>query len=527
MIKAFRPARALSFGVAGLLAVTVAACGSAGSSSQASDPVATGKPQQGGTLTIGVQSQPLSGLDPIMAQAFNAKVIASQFYEGLLSLGQNGQLEPALATSWKEVSPLEYTFTLRKNVKFHNGDVLNAADVVYSLERIVNPKQDSPYETLYELKSVTATSPDSVEIKLTAPQPSLLSLLAQPWSGGIVDQAWMETKSRNDLMTEENGTGPFKLVSYQPGAQISTARFAQYWDAPEPYLDAVDYRVIPDESTLVQALQSGSVDMGQVSLPSDMQTLKGRGLDVGPSYQIGTEWMALNTLTGPLANLKVREALSLGLNREQLIQIASQGTGVLASTIPPADPNGCQMSSSSPNYSYNPTEAKQLLAESGQKNVTLSLQIQSGATESLQTVQLMKQQLSAIGITLNINVVPFNTLVNNLESGNWGSDMLTLTSALNADASQYLALWFAKGSPSTKVDSPQLWSMMNSALQETKGTAARKADYQNICNYIAQNVDQIVPFASPAYWDVWSPKLHNFDADVTQTRLYLKNAWLG
>lgn len=526
MIKAFRPARALGFGLAGLLAVSAAACGgSAASSSQASGPV--GKPQQGGTLTIGVQSQPLSGLDPIMAQAFNAKVMASQFYEGLLSLGPKGQLEPALATSWKEVSPLEYIFTLRKNVKFHNGDVVNAADVVYSLERIVNPKQNSPYGTLYELKSVTATGPDSVEIKLTAPQPSLLSLLAQPWSGGIVDKAWTQTKSRNDLMTEENGTGPFKLDSFQPGSQISTARFAQYWDQPEPYLDAVDYRVIPDESTLVQAMESGSVDMGQVSLPSDMETLKGRGIDVGPTYQIGTEWMALNTLTGPLANLKVREALSLGLNREQLIQIASQGTGVLASSIPPVDPNGCQMSPSSPYYSYNPTKAKQLLAESGLKNVTLKLQIQSAATESLQTVQLMKQQLSAIGITLNIDTVPFNTLVNNLESGNWGSDMLTLTSALNADASQYLALWFTKGAPSTKVNSPQLWDMMNGALQETKGTAARKADYQNICNYIAQNVYQIVPFASPSNWDVWSPKLHNFDADVTQTRLYLKNAWLG
>jgi len=105
--------------------------------------------------------------------------------------------------------------------------------------------------------------------------------------------------------------------------------------------------------------------------------------------------------------------------------------------------------------------------------------------------------------------------------------MLTLTSALNADASQYLALWFSKGAPSTKVNSPQLWDMMSSALQETKGSAARKADYQSICNYIAQNVYQIVPFASPSYWDVWSPKLHNFDADVTQTRLYLKNAWLG
>ena len=526
MIKTLRPARALASGLAGLLAVTVAGCGGAAAvSSQASDPA--GQPQQGGTLTIGVESQPLSGLDPIMAQAFNAKVMASQFYEGLLSLGQNGQLEPALATSWKEVSPLEYTFTLRKDVKFHNGDVLNAADVVYSLERIVNPKQDSPYETLYELKSVTATGPDSVDIKLTAPQPSLLSLLAQPWSGGIVDKAWVATKSRNDLMTQENGTGPFKLVSYQPGSGITTARFAQYWDQPEPYLDTVVYRVIPDESTLVQALESGSIQMAQVSLPSDMQTLKGRGLDVGPSYQIGTEWMALNTLTGPLANLKVREAVSLGINREQLIQIASQGTGVLASTIPPADPNGCRMSSSSPYYAYNPTEAKQLLAASGQKNVTLTLQIQSGATEALQTVQLMKQQLSAIGVTLNIDVVPFNTLVNNLESGSWASDMLTLTSALNADASQYLALWFAKGSPSTKVNSPQLWDMMNSALQETKGADARKADYQNICNTIAQNVYQIVPFASPAYWDVWSSKLHNFDADVTQTRLYLKNAWLG
>src|SRR5215469_98056 len=240
-MKPTGPRRAFVAGLAGLAALAIAACSGTAAGPNETTTGVTGKPQPGGTLTIGETSQPLSGLDPIMAQSFNSKRMVSQFYEGLLSLGQQpGQLVPALATKWREISPTDYVFTLRQGVKFHNGDTMTPADVVYSLDRIVDPAQNSPYQTLYSFKSVTATGPDTVEIKLASPQASLLGLLAQPWSGGIVDKAWMESKSKDDLKTQENGTGPFKLTSYQIGSVIQTVRFAGYWDSPKPYLAAVN-----------------------------------------------------------------------------------------------------------------------------------------------------------------------------------------------------------------------------------------------------------------------------------------------
>ena len=122
---------------------------------------------------------------------------------------------------------------------------------------------------------------------------------------------------------------------------------------------------------------------------------------------------------------------------------------------------------------------------------------------------------------------PFATLVSNLLSGNWDADMIVLNAALNADASQYLALWFAKGSTATKVDDPKLWKMMADAISTQGGDADRKAKYAAIDNYIAQNVYQIVPYAAPSAYDMWDNKLHGFDADASGTRIFLKNAWMG
>jgi peptide/nickel transport system substrate-binding protein len=447
-----------------------------------------------------------------------------------LSLGPKPtDIEPALASSYKMVSPTDYTFTLRSGVTFHNGDPLTADDVVFSLERIVNPKQNSPYQTLYDFKSVTAPNATTVEIKLNHPQASLLSLLAQPWSGGIVDKKWMESESADALKTQENGTGPYKLESYQVGSVIKTVRFANYWDKPKPYINEVDYRDIPDESTLVQALKSGSVDMGQVTLPTNYTAVKSAGLQVGPTYPTATEWIAVNTLAGPMADLRVRQAVSLAIDRQQIMKIVGGDSGVLASIVPPGDPMGCTMSESSPYYKRDVAKAKSLLAEAGKSNLTLTVEVQSEAdgAQATRALQLMKQQLSQAGITLNIQPIPFTNLVNDLTAGKWHSDMLELTSVLNADASQYLALWFAKGAASTKVNDPKLWDMMSTAVQETGGTSARKADYQNICNYVAQNVYQLNPFASAGRWDVWNSKVHGFTSDVTNTRLFLKDAWLG
>lgn len=508
-----------------VLAAALAACG--GTSGANNDSDGGGSPQRGGTLIVGEDSQPLSGFDPIMAQSFNSKRMVAQFYEGLLSLGEDGQtIEPALATEWNQTSPLSYEFTLRDGVTFHDGAPLTAEDVVFSLERIVDPEQHSPYASLYSFESITATADNKVTIELSAPQASLLHLLAQPWSAGIVNKEWVESTDAEAQKTQENGTGPFMLKEFREGALIKTVRFDDYWDEGKPYLDGVEFRLMVDEPTRIAAFTSGTIDMMQARVPKNAESLEAKGFNVGPAYNL-SYWVGLNMGEGPLANPKVRQAISLGIDREQLIEIGSQGAGELAYTVPPADPLGTPATEDTPNYQYDPEQAKQLLEESGEGDVQLKLILQSENQNALPTAQLMSEQLSEIGITLDVVPTPFATLVSNLLSGNWDADMIVLNAALNADASQYLALWFAEGSTATKVDDPQLWQMMADAISTEDGDADRKARYKEIGDYIAENVYQIVPYAAPSAYDMWSDKLQGYTAEASGTRIFLKNAWMG
>ncbi|WP_159499002.1 ABC transporter substrate-binding protein [Microbacterium sp. 18062] len=524
-MKIFRTTVALA-AVAALTA-TLGAC-SAGDAAPAATDAAAGEPVAGGTLIVADNAQPTSGFDPVLAQAFNAKRLASQFYESLLSLSADGtEVGPGLATEWEEVSPTEYLFTLREGVTFHDGSPLTVDDVVFSLERIIDPDTFSPYASLYSIADVEAVGDEQVRVTLAQPQASFIRLMAQPWSGGIVNEAWVESRTADEIKTQENGTGPFTLASFQEGAVIETVAFEDYWDEGLPYLDGVNYRLIADETTIVQALTSGQVQMGQVQIPTNRSAVEAAGLSIGDSPSTGTQWMAMNTLDGPLADIDVRRAFSLALDREQIIETVTFGTGSLASVVPPGDPLGCVMTDESPYYERDVEAAKDLLAQAGSPTPTVTIQLGDSAKTGIQAAQLMKEQVAEAGIDLEIKTVPFNEQVSSVLSADWGSDMVHLTSVLNADPSQYVSLWFEQGSPTTHVDDAELWSMMDAAKADIDGIEARAADYQEICDYIADNVYMVVPYAAPVAWDVWSSDLHGFTADVTNTRLYLKEAWLS
>lgn len=512
------------------LMMTLAGCsGTSPSSSLAGGTAETGTPVSGGVLTVADADQPLSGLDPVMAQSFNSKRLAAQFYEGLLSINADGtELLPGLATSWTAESKTEYLFTLRKGATFHDGKSVTANDVVYSLKRIVDPATASPYASLYSIAAVSAVDEQTVRVKLSSPQASLLRLLAQPWSGGIVEKDWTESHSAAERKTQENGTGPYRLKSYAEGSLIETVAYDGYWDAPKPYIDQVNYRVIADESTLVQSLTSKSVDAGQVKQPTSVQTLQKSGLTVGKTAATGVQWMAMNTLDGPLADVRVRRAFSLALDRNKINQISTLGTGQLSAVVPPGDPLGCTVDASTPYAAQNIDEAKRLLAEAGTPAVTVSIKVGSNNALAIKAVQLMKEQLSAVGITLDIQTVAFEDLVSSVLSDDWGADMVNLVSTLNADASQYVALWFAKGSATTKVEDAKLTTLMTDAKSVPTTDEARKAAYQKTCDYVADQVFMVTPFAAPTVNDVWSSsRLHGFTPDVTGTRLFLKDAWVS
>ncbi|MEU0641356.1 ABC transporter substrate-binding protein [Streptomyces umbrinus] len=525
--RSLKPVRKLALTLAAITAASMALSG-CGGGGQTQSGTGSSKPHRGGTLVVGDESQPLSGLDPILAQAFDAKRMAAQFYEGLLSLGPDGStLKPALAASWKQATPTRYEFTLRSGVTFHDGEAVKASDVAYSLKRIADPKVHSPYAALYRFKDVTAPSADKVVVTLAQPQSSLLHLLAQPWSAGIVSEKWVKSQSANALKTKENGTGPYKLAEFREGSLIKTVRFDGYWDKPKPYIDQIEYRVIPDEATRVQALQSGTVDSIQVSLPKNAASLKKRKFNVGDGYDVGAYWLGLNTLEGPLANDKVRQAISLGIDRKQLISIGAQGAGVVSGVIPAGDPVLSGEKADLPNNQYDPAKAKQLLADSGAGPVKLKLAIRSNRPDKLATAQLIKEQLSKIGVTVDISQIPFEQLVSNLLSGKWNADMMQLTSSLNADASQYLSLWFEKNGKTTKVDDPELWQRMSDAIAKADTAKDRTRMYQELNQYVAEKTYMIVPYASPSVYDVWSSKLAGFKTEASSTRMFFKDAWIA
>jgi peptide/nickel transport system substrate-binding protein len=458
-----------------------------------------------------------------MAQAHDAKRMVAQFYEGLLQLAPDGKtVEPALAEEWKQVSPTEYEFTLREGLTFHDGSELTVDDVEFSLERILDPEQGSPYRSLYRIDDVEVKGDNQVVIHLTQPQTSLLRLLAQPWSGGIVDEEWMGSKSDDDLKTQENGTGPYKLDEFKEGSTIKTSAFTDYWDRA-PAIASVQYRVMPDESTRVQALRSGAVHMTQVRLPRNTEQLEQGGFTLGNTFSVGAYWLAMNVKDGPLSDERVRRAVNLGVDRDQLIEIGSQGAGVLSGVVPPGDPFGSEAGEDTPNYQHDPEQAKQLLADAGAENLTLTLAIRAESPEKLATAQLVKEQLAEIGVNLQIRQVEWSRLVDAIISGKWNADFVQLTAALNADPSQYLDLWFAKGGAATKVDDPTLWKMMAAAVEEEQSDDERTQAYAEINQYIAEKAYMLVPYASVQVWEAWAPGIE-FETEPSNTRLFLKDA---
>jgi peptide/nickel transport system substrate-binding protein len=501
----------------GLLAV--AACGGGGSG----DGAPKANLSKDDTLVVADETQPLSGLDPIMAQAHDAKRFVAQFYEGLLQLGPDGRsLEPALATEWKQKSDTEYEFQLREGVTFHDGSELTAEDVKYSLERILDPEQNSPYRSLYRIDDITVGDDHLVTISLSAPQTSLLRLLAQPWSGGIVDQEWAASRDADDLKTEENGTGPYQLEQFQEGSTIKTSAFEDYWDGV-PEIRSVEYRVMPDEATRLQALRSGAIHMAQVRIPKNQEQLKDGGFNVGEPFHVGAYWLAMDMQDGPLADEKIRKAINLGVDREQLIEIGSQGAGVLSGVVPPGDPFGTAVDEGLPNYEYDPEQAKALLEEAGAEDLTLTLAIRAESPEKLATAQLVKEQLAKIGVNLQIKQVEWSRLVSAILSGDWNADLVQLTAALNADPSQYLDLWFVKGGAATKVEDETLWQMMSDAVETASTDEERIAAYAEINEYLAEKAYMLVPYASVQVWEAWAPGL-DFQVEPSSTRLLLKDA---
>jgi len=382
---------------AGLAAAALAL--SACTASPSPDSTGGGEPDPDASLTVGLVLEP-DNLDIRRTSgAALEQALIDNVYEGLVTRAPDdgNAIEPKLASDW-EVSEdgLTYTFTIQEGVTFHNGEPLTVDDVVTSLTEVKDDESLQGHGDLAGVASITALDDSTVEIVLT--EPNIDFLFSLTGRAGLVFKAGDTT----DLNNAENGTGPFTIADWTEGDSITLARFDDYWGEPAGVAEVV-LQYIPDFTAGVNAALDGSVDVLTAVDATLAPQLDGTGftLTTGETTDKGT--LAFNNQRAPLDDPRVREALRLAIDHEALIE-AQGAAETLYGPIPPLDPGYEDLSDVAP---YDPERARELLADAGQENLSLTLTIPAVYGTTVPT--FLVSAFDDVGVELTVESVEFPT----------------------------------------------------------------------------------------------------------------------
>ncbi|MFD0714214.1 ABC transporter substrate-binding protein [Paenibacillus sp. GCM10027626] len=366
------------------------------------------EPVSGGTVRLPIATEP-DNLDPFLSSATDTASMMDNVFDGLLTNDETGKLLPGIAESYEiSADGLAYTFKLRPNVKFHNGELLTAEDVKYSYELLAGIGQEKPLSSKFEMVAGIET-PDAATavIQLKQKDASFITRTTV----AILPHDYKE-QSKQPI-----GAGPFKFVSYSPGQSLVLERFADFYD-PEnaAKIDRVEFKFMNDASATLLALQAGTLDMlPSVTVQGEQQL--GDSFTYVEGLQNMVQLLALNNKVKPLDDARVRQAIYYAVDVDELIATIVEGKGTkLGSNMSPAMEQFYEPGLES-TYDVNVEKAKSLLNEAGLANgFELEITVPSNYQTHVDTAQVIAEQLKKVGITVKIKQI---------EWSNWLEDVYT------------------------------------------------------------------------------------------------------
>jgi ABC-type transport system substrate-binding protein len=429
--------------------LTVAACssspspaasGPAGSASPAASVAASAAAATGGTLSVAYQSD-IQSLDPAIGYDVVSWPAERLIFDGLVAYDQKTTIVPRLAVDLPVISAdgLTYTFKLRPDVNFvkQDGSVLRpitADDVVYSINRVLDPKlTPTPSPVSSSFFSVIAGAQDvidgkatsasgaravdatTVEFTLANPDPTFLNKLATPFAS-VVPKEFAQADT-TAFSKAPIGTGPFLLKDYTKGQHATFVRNPHYWQAGQPLVDAIDFRVGVDATSALQQVQAGTLDIMGDNIPSGSYSATINDPNLSPLVHrmtgVNTMFMIVDTSApgSELSNPKVRQALQYAIDKENVVKVMNGRAKVADCIFPPDlpgfDPN-CKP------YSYDPAKAKQMLADAGYPNGFKTTLYTDTTDPDPAIAQALQQDLKAVGIEAELITQSFDVLVGTL-----------------------------------------------------------------------------------------------------------------
>jgi len=438
--------------------------------------------------------------------------------EGLVGYHENGSVGPLLAKSIN-VSPdgLTYTFKLRAGVKFHNGDAMTSADVLWSWNRYMNPKTDwrclSDFDGRSGTKVLSATAPDAQTFVLKIDKPSAIFLdnLAR------TDCAMAAVISKKSVKEDGSwdkpiGTGPYKFDEWKRGEYVTLSAFADYQSPPgnkpdgylglkKPQIPQVKFLDVPDMSTSKAGLQSGAIDAGQIT-SSDVKELKAnRNLNVIIPSEAGKNTLLMQTNDPVLKDERIRQAIALSLDMKQIVEAASEGLAhVNNSAI--YDKSLFYSAEQKKGYVYNPTKAKLLLQQAGYRGQPIVIQANKRAHVPSYTVAVLSQaMMQAVGINAQIEVLEWATQLDRYNSGNYQMSSFTYSSRLDP-ALSYEQFSGNKAKQSRKVwDDPAAQKLIDQSFVESD-TKKRQVLFDQLHNMLIAKTPLIVLYNVTDSWAI-------------------------
>ncbi|MEU6710345.1 ABC transporter substrate-binding protein [Nonomuraea sp. NPDC046802] len=400
------PTRRDVFRIGGLAAATVSlgAC--------ASTKPSGGQADASAALRVSLAADATT-LDPHKQGDLPSMNVLINIFDTLTVRDTADKLVGGLAERWESKDDTTWRFHLRKNVTFHNGEPCDAAAVAYSIERLIDPDTRSPIVELRLVTGAKVIDPHTVDLLTKEPDPILPAKLSL-FGGVIVPPGYIKEKGDQAFAEHPVGTGPFTFEGWQRDSQITLKANPKYWNG-KPTIERLTFKVMPDPSSSLAALQSGEVDIVTGLTPDAAEQLgQAPGFKVVTSPGVRTYFVSLDTEEGPLKDKRVRQALNHALDVDALITSVLNGAAERTPTLIPRQAFGFDPAIQP--IPHDLAKAKSLLAEAGHDG-GFAVKL-SSSTADKDVVQAIAGQLAQVGIKVEVELLDPATFKGRLVSDN-------------------------------------------------------------------------------------------------------------